>query len=199
MRSISARTIAAVFVATIAIAESARADESATIFLRVINQAGLPRATLVDALDVTESIYRAIGVRLEWIIDDTADSDESAPPHITVSLGSCLTSTILERRLDRAGRSDRVLAITVPDACRVFVFCGRIDRLSHSNEHFQRILGRVLAHEIGHVLLPGTPHSIAGVMQARPDYASRPHPQFTAVEGELIRVRSTSMCRSSPK
>jgi hypothetical protein len=193
-----ARHIAAVVVATLAIAESARAGEPATIVLRVMNPAGLPRPTLAAALDVTDSIYRAIGVRLEWTIDDTANSDESAPGHITVTLGSCLTGTILERRLDRVGRSDRVLAITVPGTCRVFVFCGRIDRLSQSLEHFKRTLGRVLAHEIGHVLL-GNLHSNAGVMQAQPNYTSRQQPQFTAAEAEVIRARAQSLCPSSPK
>jgi hypothetical protein len=37
---------------------------------------------------------------------------------------------------------------------------------------FEALLGRVLAHELGHLLLPGQGHSDTGIMQMQVDYRS---------------------------
>jgi hypothetical protein len=53
-------------------------------------------------------------------------------------------------------------------------------------------LGRVLAHELGHQLLPGCQHSKTGIMSAKVDLRSPTVPRFTAEQGASIRTLLTA-------
>jgi hypothetical protein len=62
------------------------------------------------------------------------------------------------------------------------------------------VLALVLAHEIGHVLLPAPAHSEVGIMQSpwnpwTMDQAADHGLFFTAQQGELIRQRLTGCCQ----
>lgn len=188
--AIGTRWLTAVVVAMVVTDELVVASESTTVIqVRVSNQARIPRATLAAALDTTNAIYSAIDVRFVWALDDAAASRASTPGTITVSFASCVKETTLEKQLRRIGRSEAVLAVTSRETGRVFVLCRRIARLPLSRKHFERTLGRVLAHEIGHLLLPDHPHSDTGIMRVQLDFTSLRQPQFTAPEADAIRSR----------
>jgi hypothetical protein len=51
-----------------------------------------------------------------------------------------------------------------------------------------RVLGRVLAHEIGHQLLPAQGHSASGLMRATLDYKEPAPPAFTTTQLDSIRT-----------
>ena len=50
-------------------------------------------------------------------------------------------------------------------------------------------LGYAMAHELGHLLLPGRPHSAAGVMRASFPLNSRSIQTFTAADATAICAR----------
>jgi hypothetical protein len=51
-----------------------------------------------------------------------------------------------------------------------------------------RVVGRVLAHEIGHHLLPAKGHSDAGLMRASLNYQTSEPPSFTHDQVDSMRA-----------
>jgi hypothetical protein len=71
----------------------------------------------------------------------------------------------------------------------VYIFVDRIvDESFKYSREYTVILGLVVAHELGHVVLPAGRHSDSGVMNARAKLRSRIPQEFTAEEGEAIRA-----------
>ena len=127
-------------------------------------------------------IYDGVGVSLLWVDPGTA----------TVSRASLRLRVLLVMQVD-AGFSTAVMQPTVLGVAllphdRVYIFYDRVVALARSTrQDIGVILGRVLAHEVGHVLL-GEGHSSTGLMQARVD-ASSTAPSFSALERDGIRRR----------
>jgi hypothetical protein len=70
----------------------------------------------------------------------------------------------------------------------VYIFCARIGEASVKYvQEYTRLLGLVVAHETGHVLLPVDSHSDTGIMRAGVDWRTKTINYFTAEQGELIR------------
>jgi hypothetical protein len=59
-------------------------------------------------------------------------------------------------------------------------------------------LGYVMAHELGHLLLPRRPHSAAGVMRASFPLNSRSIHTFTAADATAICARLEQEAKRSP-
>ena len=76
------------------------------------------------------------------------------------------------------------------------MFDDRIAALSiHSGIPHSTLLGRVLAHEIGHVLLPLNSHSLTGIMREAVDSTSRQIEFFTDAQAAVIRARLIASAR----
>ena len=72
---------------------------------------------------------------------------------------------------------------------RAYIFGDRIANLKISGRRdFEVILGRVLAHELGHLLLPGQGHSNAGLMQKQVDFRSAKVMGFTGEQRQSIQT-----------
>jgi hypothetical protein len=50
------------------------------------------------------------------------------------------------------------------------------------------LLGRVIAHELGHVLLPPNSHSLNGIMRGNIDLARENPDRFTSEQALMIRA-----------
>ena len=135
--------------------------------------------------------YSMIGVSLVWT--DTGTKPTGSPPaalDVTVVLLSrARTDTFfMHRRL-----SSTVLGVAPPGTRRIYVFCGRIrQRAFVMGEKAETILGRVIAHELGHLLLPGNGHSATGIMRASLDYTTEEPLRFTEAEANAILAFLTS-------
>ena len=148
-------------------------DPPLAISVMINNRAGVPAATLAEAQRIATSVYRRIGLEIVWI-DDAAAFDASAP-HEREARAAALQSLIVlhlvppsvESRLHlpldvmgQAFRGSRIAAI----------FYGRVLNLTHAGVvTVGDALGYVMAHELGHLLLPYGGHSPDGLMRDRLD------------------------------
>ncbi|HEX5109893.1 MAG TPA: hypothetical protein VFV95_15685 [Vicinamibacterales bacterium] len=156
------------------------------VAVQVENYAELGVAARTEAQRVADAIYSDIGVHLVWVENDVeraaVQEDESIRVHL-------LSESMALKKIQAEGISAGVLATTSRLGRTVYVF---VDRVHITADTYSRdrasVLGLVLAHEMGHVLLPDDSHSATGIMQdaiIRLTTDSR----FTEAQGKLIRER----------
>jgi hypothetical protein len=161
-----------------------------TLLLHVDNWARVPALILQGAQGIATDTYNAIGVNVLWT--DNSQPAADAAMHVTV----VLLSGDPERRVQGAAlASENALGIAPPNSGRVYIFIDRLADLARTNDRPLRlVLGRVVAHEVGHQLLPGKGHSTSGIMRGKLDYRSG-EPGFTTEEAASIRALLSATCR----
>ena len=127
------------------------------LYVIVSNQAKAPADLLDDAISELSRIYRTIGVEL------TAGT--ALPADFT---GSFVAVTIARSRQCRLMRlSELALGSAVPGGTLAFVMYDRVVTLSSRTGLRQSEgLALVMAHEIGHLLMPEGKHAKFGLMAA---------------------------------
>jgi hypothetical protein len=157
-----------------------------SVLLRITNAAGISPETIHKALRETTRIYETAAVQLVWVTDGAAQ-DAGPPTGLDVVL---LSKFDAERILSRTRLPATVLGVAPRDTGRAYIFCDRIQwRALIDGVPIETVLGRVVAHEVGHHLLPGEGHSKRGIMQERLNYSPKAAPGFTAEQAVLIRAR----------
>ncbi len=155
-----------------------------TLVVQVDNDARIPAADLAGMEDVVGHSFHAIGVRVIWEHSEVALDD---PRGLRVHL-RLLSRTQADRKIMKERIANAVLGQTNRPARLVYIFTRRIVEASVKFSHdYTRILGFVVAHELGHVLLPPGSHSDSGVMNGRANLWGKMTHEFTAEEGEAIR------------
>ena len=141
------------------------------ITLRVYDNAGLPARLLSRALNQTSVIFGDAGVVVAPIF---CTQDE--PP--AVCSQALDPSNIALRIIPGPVPGDEYNALGYSSGPYITVDYSRVEEVAaRSDVSPDRILGCVVAHELGHVLLGPESHSAAGIMKAR----------FTDKELRLIR------------
>jgi hypothetical protein len=201
----TSRTLTAGFIVTFGLTGFGRtvfADETQplTITVDVNNYARVSSEVLYRAEDDATQIYRASGVDLVWV-ELTAHSARPRPETVpTLHLTISIVSSVMGQQ--KRGAGDVMGAATGTSEARgrlAYVFYPRVALLARGapRNAESRILGHVMAHEIGHLLLPANSHSQSGVMRADWD-SQQLHrvvkglPQFTPEQAELIRSHVSS-------
>ena len=96
----------------------------------------------------------------------------------------------------RRGTGDDVLGLSVSPARRAYVL---YDRIAHGEVRSSRdvgaALGDVMAHEIGHLMLPAHSHSATGFMRSSLDMHSDFLQSFDEGQARLIRIGLTADVR----
>lgn len=138
-----------------------------TLTLRIYDFDQIPPSEIETAKQVASDIFRTAGLKTQWV-DCT-------------SQGRCQTDIegpefrlrIVPPTLGQAMSSDGALGLATPCAddqltCIAYIFNWRIHDLAASY-HLSpgRLLGHVIAHEIGHQLLGSGAHNPFGLMQHR--------------------------------
>ena len=160
-------------------------DRDVCITVHVRNYAGVDAKTLKDAERIAAAIFSKAGVESRWI----DESDEPSPPQNRDADSEDQTPTNLSHiglhilSPDMAGRltlPDNVMGLspgTGPDRQFVYVFHKRAKELALrqvtavAKEEISRpatlnqILGAIIAHEIGHILLNRSSHTETGIMR----------------------------------
>ena len=182
-----------------------RAQEPESIELRVHLRTGQvirPRVNIGDLKDETAQLWQPYGVRIEWV---DACGDDPAP-------GLCVDAGLVQHMKEpdrRDGATILGVAFTRPlrpgvrsvlvsvDATTGVLARRRTPSSSIApvvpGRELARALGRVLAHEIGHVLLEMWVHDETGLMRAiyHPhELAERNRDPFRLTACAIARLRS---------
>ena len=134
-------------------------------------------------------IYRGAGVAVDWVDREDPRLDDQAflKSIVTVSLYS-------EEMDDRSDVRDAVVGKAPPGGRTVKVLYRQLEESGAGDPEAAFLLGNVIAHEIGHLLLPGGAHARYGLMAPEmsiPIATSRPL-FFTPAERRLLRSALTS-------
>ena len=154
------------------------ADTRPVITAAVHNYAAVPGGVLTEAEAEASRIFRHAGVRVRWV--GPLETEARVRVHILSGEMTVRTRT----------RPD-VLGLATVDSGMVWVLYDRVVDSSESvSVRVSRVLGFVMAHEIGHVLLVGRGHSHVGLMKPRldPDVLRTGLIGFTPQERREIRT-----------
>jgi hypothetical protein len=145
-------------------------------------------------------IFGAIGVKAECVFEGLASTSPSGQRPLD---GFVVHAVIVAGVPGPPSSHELFLGMTPPgggSVADILLFHAQIQELARIQRRLpSSILALVVAHEIGHVLLPPPAHSTAGIMQAPWDRQAMDHADdhqllFTPRQGELIRQRLDHCC-----
>jgi len=185
-------------------------DTEATFTIHVRNYAEAGTKDLAEAELVAAAIFRQAGVATRWV-EDGDTSDASTLSSVVENLNShcniyvAIQSQMMTDRLTVANNAMGLAPGSGPDRKLVYVFYDRVKDLARRQVADKvrglvavragtgQILGEMIAHEIGHVLLNLPSHTETGIMRGYWDlkdlqlvaYGSL---LFTKQQAEVIRA-----------
>jgi hypothetical protein len=116
------------------------------------NLAGAPSTTVDCAERECARIFRKAGIEVEWIAESQRQADD--------------LRVIIAARPVRGTRAGVLgYVVETPAGASAFVVWPRALNWLAFDRPVYEIIGRVMAHEIGHLLLPDDPHAPVGLMR----------------------------------
>jgi len=177
--AIAVMVMSAVFYVAVALAGDTAVP---TVVLHVTDFQGVAADQLASAQREASKIYSSIGVRLVWR-NGSAKLD---------SVGRAVNVDVVILDKDMADRHNRDLTVfgqASHATRRAYIYYSRImaySMLRHGNP--DRALAIVLAHELGHVLLPEYSHASTGIMRPTLYGPVFKLPRFAREQGVTIRT-----------
>ena len=177
--------------------QAADAIEAPAVTIRIHDYAQVPPAMLREVQALVAGYYDAIGVRTAWADTFVRGQRPDGTPRASIE---DLTVIVLTERMSRRRRGSLSTAAmgfaavgkSVPGRI-AYVIYDRIDLAAGDIAWgITDLMSVVMAHEIGHLLLPSGSHSDGGLMRGDWNLAdlrqtNRRRLQFTQHQGELIR------------
>lgn len=168
----------------------------------VFNYSSAPAELLIKATAETSQIFSRSGIELAWIYcpphssshPHAACESEPAPGEIRVRvLGRHLNSTFQDSVFGFANAP--TFATVYYDSAQLLV-----ETATDSDSSLPIVLGCLMAHEIGHLLLGDNQHTVSGIMQARWDIQQiqqlmKGALQFTSEQAMRMRIESRTRTR----
>ena len=149
-------------------------QERSRLLLHIANYAEVTHDNLARVQTEVEDILGAAGVTVAWV-------DTHEPGSISIML----------LRITRDSQEDSsgcALGLALAASSRAYVFVNRIIKAtSNGPVDLPVVIGRVIAHEAGHILMPHRPHSRSGIMRADLDAEYANPSRFNDQEVETIR------------
>ncbi|MBZ5548782.1 MAG: hypothetical protein LAO22_12640 [Acidobacteriia bacterium] len=137
--------------------DKAVAQRKPQLTVIVYNDAGVPERVVKQAMGIAERIYRKVGIEIACREHDDSDAE-----------GTAFFVRIVPNSFNLP-REDFGVAFVGSDGLGVQadVFYSGIRQVAQSSSlDAAEILGHVIAHEVGHLLLGSNSHSALGIMQA---------------------------------
>jgi hypothetical protein len=135
------------------------------ITIRVFNVAGTPADEMLRAQQEADAIFARPNVRLFWL-DCTLDAErQPADPTCNAVRGASVLNLRLapERMAPKQGLPKGLFGFSMMSTTNVYV--DRVSEIADGRKYRQPIvLGAIIAHELGHLLLGIGSHSKAGLM-----------------------------------
>ena len=173
----------------------AQPSDTLSVRVRIHDYANIPATCMTSAQEHVKDLYAAIGVNTIWAeTQHPGRSPEPAEKYIPGELLINIVTPAMSRRMGVAEHTLGLAAVTLLSGGRIAYLL--FDRIRHvalsSGGEAADILGLVIAHEMGHLLLPYGSHSPNGLMRAswRPEdftLGSQPQPTFTQAQADGIR------------
>jgi hypothetical protein len=162
-----------------------------TVAVTLIDKTQLPSDLRARAASEVEVIFAAAGVRLKWQVP-------SQPAVPVLAAGRGLTLMIVSNHDPVTARNDCILGRAVAALSSGYVFYNRIiDATADRPVDVAVVLARVMAHELGHLLLPARGHSSYGIMRGDLDLGFTNPDRFTA--DEVRRMHAVLTARLSQR
>ena len=158
------------------------------------NDAGVPPDILERARQLASSVFSDAGVQVQWI--DQAAFTRSMPvepePRRAFA-GSIMQVRIMSGPMRKAmAVKDNALGMAIAEAHFAWIAFDRLgDSARQAHIELGDALGYVIAHEIGHLLLPVNAHSATGIMRKEfdPTLIALNRVRFSADQEARIRSR----------
>jgi hypothetical protein len=167
----------------------ARDNINLRMLLNVEDFASLASSTLNDAANEVSQVFIHAGIRVVWVYGTgRAHASSDGHPHVWVQI---LNHEMAERKSAAERIPSTVLGQAAREVCRISIFNDRVAALDNplaEGAGHGVLLGRVIAHEIGHLVLPPESHSGAGIMRGTFDLRPKMVPLFTVEQEEAIRL-----------
>jgi len=172
--------VASVIVTFVRIADAAESGHPRTIDLQMTCDARVPAHVLEQSQDEVTRIFAGAGLAVRWT--DTA-------PRFTVHIVPQVLG------YSRAGSPVMGVAVRNTKGSTAQVFFKQVQDFARVHRADPgTVLGYVIAHEVGHLLLPGQAHSPTGLMQAQWDKAlvhNAAGGSLTFTEMQAARIRAS--------
>ena len=163
-------------------AAAASSEIRPAITIHVRNYAGVAPRTLTEAEKVATGIFRGAGVDTGWadIIVTAENGHVNSTDHQTFTLADIQLNIFPDVMSDRSGLSNNVMGLapgTGHDRGIIYVLDSKVRTIFWStlsaysrgdmDRHISmgQVLGYVIAHEVGHLLLNQQVHSPHGIMR----------------------------------
>jgi hypothetical protein len=160
------------------------------LVLHVDDQASVPPHELAAAKAVVERTFTAVGIEILWregrfpasILGPKADPGRHLAVVLTISGENSTRGA--------AGCALGFAATRLPAA---YAFYNRIVEASRNRPvDLTVVLGRVIAHEIGHLLLPPDSHAAFGIMRPDLDFGVSNPDRFTDDQAQALRAAAVT-------
>ena len=172
--------VVAVVVTMVRIADAAEAVDPLTIDLQMKNDARVPAHVLEQSQEEVTRIFAGAGLAVRWT--ETA-------PRFTVQIVPQVLG------FDQPASPVMGVALRRANGSMAQIFFRQVREFARAYDvDLGTMLAYVIAHEIGHLLMPGNAHSPTGVMQAEWDKAlvhDATRGSLTFTEAQAARIRGS--------
>lgn len=168
-----------------------------SIDILVFNYSSAPTAVLVKAAAETNQIFARSGIDFSWIYCRPRSSPDSAAACQSATAPGEIRLRVLGPHLNNTF-PDSIFGFAIaPTFVTVYYDSALrlVETISDSDSYLPRVLGCLIAHEIGHLLLGENQHAISGIMHARWDIQQmqllmKGGLQFTPQQAMQMRINS---------
>jgi hypothetical protein len=160
------------------------AEPTLRIRVRVDDKAGVQGVLLKLAQARAAEVFAMSGIGIDWIDGAEASRLKLAVPYTILIMAEAPSK--LKAEMDRIGTD--VMGQGAPFIGRAYIYYNRVVAFRPiPPRNIVTTLGDVMAHELGHLILPPG-HSTVGIMRPTLNMMSRRVETFTELEGEQLRT-----------
>ena len=178
----------------------AAAQDTAIHTMRVLllNPAGAPPTVLAGAEAAAARVFRQAGIETTWRhASDGRGNPDMGPAE---DLASVIIVNLMSAPMEaRVRESATAVGFAVAGGRFANIMYERVERLAQgTSTDLATVLGHVMAHEIGHLLLPPNAHSSGGIMNPTlsPLLAAQGVLWFSSREAAGLRTRIAALART---
>lgn len=167
------------------LAGPAKAEPKLRATVRIDNTANVPVVLLKFAKARAAEVFAMSGVSIDWVDGEEAERLKLVVPYNVLIMAEAPVS--LKAAMQHIGID--VMGQGNPSIGRAFIYYDRVLKWSSiPPREVVAMLGDVIAHELGHLMLPPG-HSNFGIMRRALDMTTRRLETFTNAEAKEIRER----------